>query len=102
MSDEARKGATLMVSVDDHRGMRLSAATDIAGPFYEAFDPVDVCSRPEVAMLMRMGGSNAHTEETVRVVRKRREHYAAILAKAITEQIVKQMGARDTRDGYKR
>jgi hypothetical protein len=47
-----------------------------------------------------MGGTNAHTEETVKIVRKRREGYAKILATALADQIVKQMESRDMRDGY--
>ena len=66
----------LYVSVDDGRGKRYSAAVKVAAPFIDAWRPVDLCDRPDVALLVLIGGRNAHTEETVCAVRKMRENYA--------------------------
>lgn len=96
-----RTDATLTVLLTDDFGTRLGYTKTIAGPFIECFEPVDVCSRADTAAFMRMVGKNAHTEETVKVVRKRREKYADLLAKEIAAEIVKAMEAKDTRDGYK-
>jgi len=95
--------ATLYVSVRQKWGPeRFAAAIDISGPFMDAFEPVDVCDRAETAIFLRLAGNkNAHTNETVRVIRKKRENYAAILAKALTEQIIRAMEAEDTKNGYK-
>lgn len=95
--------ATLTVHIHDDYGTNFAAAKKIAGPFMECFDPVDVCSTSSTAMLMRLGGDkNAHTEETVKVVRKRREKYADILAKEIAAELVKAMESKDTRNGYRK
>lgn len=94
--------ADLTVILDDNYGNRHAVAVKIAGPFMEAFEPMDVCSRPDTALLMALTGKNAYTEDTVVVVRKKREGYAKILAAQLAAQIVKAMEAKDTRDGYER
>lgn len=97
-----RDQATLTVYLrDEYAGEVVGASRLIAGPFMECFEPVDVCSRQDVALLMRMGGKNAHTEETVKIVRKRRERYAKILAEEIAKEIVEFMESKDTKNGYR-
>lgn len=95
-----RDKATLGVSLSDDYGTRIGFCKEIAGPFIECFEPVDVCSSYQTAFIMQLAGKKAYTEETVKVVRKRREKYADILAKEIAAEIVKAMEAKDLRDGY--
>lgn len=97
-----RTDATLYLSLRDEFGTNVATSRTLAGPFVECFDPVDVCSDAGTAMLMRLGGKNAHTEDTVRIVRKRREHYAKLLADSIAKELVEFMERNDTRNGYRR
>lgn len=97
-----RDQATLTVYLRDEYNSEVTGSSKlIDGPFMECFEPVDVCSRGEVAVMMRLAGKNAHTEETVQVVMKRREKYAKILAEEIAKEIVEFMEAKDTKDGYR-
>jgi len=98
-----RDQATLTVYVrDEYNGEVVGASRLIAGPFMECFDPVDVCTSPTTALTMRLAGKNAHTEESVRIVRKRRAHYAKLLAEEIAKEIVDFMESKDTRNGYRK
>lgn len=95
-----RTDAHLTVAISDDFGTNKAVTKKIAGPFVECFDPVDVCSSMETAFFMQLAGKRAYTEETVKIVRKRREKYADLLAKEIAVELVKAMEANDTRDGY--
>lgn len=92
--------ADLIVHLDDRYGRLYSSAVKVAGPFIEEFAPVDVVSNPHPALMMALG-PRACTEDTVLVVRKRREDYAKILARQLTAEIIKAMEAHDLRDGYR-
>jgi len=96
------ESATLSVSLtDEYFGVKRAAAIKISGPIFDFFAPVDVCSRPDTALMLRLAGkANVHTDETVQVVRKKREHYAEYLAKELAKVIVDSMEADDTRDGF--
>jgi hypothetical protein len=98
-----RDQATLTVWLrDEYSGETSASSKLIAGPFVECFEPIDVCSSVDTSILMRLVGKNAHTAETARVVRKRREKYAKILAEEIAKEIVEFMESKDMRDGYRK
>ncbi len=94
--------ASLYVSLkDEWLREHFAIKVPIPSRMEEAFESVDVCSNPEIAFMLHLTGKITATEETINIVRKRREGYADQLAKHIAAQIVKAMESHDLQNGYK-
>jgi hypothetical protein len=89
--------ATLSVTLD-FGGYRnsLTAAVEIAGPYVEVFDPLDLCDEPLITML----GSNHVTHATYQRKLRLREGFAKDLAGRLAAHLVGMMSSRDTHNGY--
>jgi hypothetical protein len=76
----------------------FNAAIRISGPYMDTFAPVDIVSDP----MFLFTSDRAFTEQTVKIVTETRKEYADYLAKKISEEIMRQIEARDTVNGYKK
>lgn len=95
------RDAMLHVTIsNDYYNDSYRASIPIPSAMEDAFEPIDICSDESLVLLLSTVKDNVHTESTARVVRNRREGYAAILAKHLTAEIMKAMEAKDTRNGY--
>ena len=74
---------------------RIACAKRISGQFYLAYEPVKFCDDVMVAIAT---GSRLMNE--VRIVAKRRKHYADLLAKELSTLLVESMAKKDTFNGY--
>ena len=94
MNDEAE--LRIVVSFGPYQSQSRAITKRIAGPFVEAFSPMDVCDDRLLAHIVR-GGADL---ETATIIKMKRENYAKILAKAIAESLAEAMQAEDTKNGY--
>lgn len=91
--------AVLHVIITDDVSQRESyrASTPIPASMEEYFEGVNICSDALGAMISRKSPT---TEHAYRVLHRKREGYAKMLAEHLTAEIVKAMEAQDQRNGY--
>jgi len=75
---------------------QVDVAKEIDGPFLLQFEPIRFESSAMMAALNR-----GTTSKMIPVVAKRRKRYADILARELSNEIVKHMERLDTLDGYR-
>lgn len=88
--------AIVHVSLDLGYGVMRNVSLPVACPFEEAFNPVDRCDDPLMVLVSSTGVGN----EGYKLVMRRREDYANLLAKHISKLLVDAMSSIDTHNGY--